>query len=1126
MTQPVNPYVAGPSLHSTDGFFGRHDILESVSQELHNLGTNAIVLHGQRRIGKTTLLLLLENTLPPENFIPVYFDLQDQASRPLKLVLTDLVNAIAKKVEFDPDNPDMMPDDGLFFRESFIPYVYEKLPGRQRLVFLFDEFDVLDQSTQEELPEKAAGRELFPFLRNLMNKDTRSVYVFAIGRQAEELSFDFTATFKGAVDKEIWVLDRPSAEALIRQAEDNGTLSYSNAAIERILSLTNGHPFFTQLLCKSIWDRAYARKPTRAPKIEIADVNAAINDAISAGEHALIWLWGGLNPAQKIYAASLAEAAGEDAKLITEDQVVQVLANHARRIRTLEVEMAPKYLVKQRVLEEVNDREYRFAIELFLRWIQQKKTLREVKKELDRANPLADQLFEVGHQRYQNNAWEDAIRYFIDALRADSRHVQAKIHLGDAYLQLSRLDEAVIELEQAYELDPSEARLPLARALIERAESKEKDGDDNAALDDCERVFKILPQEHAALQVKNRILVRRGVAALEQNQIDPAWEYFSETGILRWQDAIEPIRHAIQGDLSLYRTRLFLGVKLLELERVDEARHELDTALLAIYERPGTEQEEEVAKYFRDILDKNPHQTFIRQRHGEILLRLGKIDQAVTELEQVYREKPDSVREPLSQSLMTQVQIARKNKDWNKVSTACKRLAQVASASRGELEAMAEIVAELQENLTVAQPMQCSQSQLNDLLLQATNEIKILGVVAFETDWQSLAQKLSPKITSSPDFEVSILCESDNVLFSRALITDIESAKNRLSFQQLQFIRNRVLVDFPEFLLKVGIPADRVKIEIMHLPIPISIIQADNRVFANLWLSEGNEEFFDEITPTHPWYSQIRNYIAFYFDSDWGRKYACNKGDEVLQLFDHKRIPRGIYPRNSFYDTDYDQLVVWGFVFDRQGRLLIHRRADNAKDNQGMWDKSVGGHTDLADFDSSKAIPREVIEELFSEEIKQKKTDFTVFAINDEDMIFMGEWRPERRNWHPFDEIKMFTREWAYFRLRDDQRLYSPRILPDDGKERRLRVIADVFLFVAGPQLTDEALKRLKNSTFKLIELANLKVAMDKSLYKGKTFDFEEEPLPKFSPDLVNVMTGKLRDVLDEYSQYIKKYLK
>ena len=81
MTQPVNPYVAGPPVQGGRGFFGRQDTLDWIVRGLRNPVTNSLVLFGQRRIGKTTLLLQLERTLPTDAFLPIYFDLQDQAAR-------------------------------------------------------------------------------------------------------------------------------------------------------------------------------------------------------------------------------------------------------------------------------------------------------------------------------------------------------------------------------------------------------------------------------------------------------------------------------------------------------------------------------------------------------------------------------------------------------------------------------------------------------------------------------------------------------------------------------------------------------------------------------------------------------------------------------------------------------------------------------------------------------------------------------------------------------------------------------------------------------------------------------------------------------------------------------------
>ena len=426
--------------------------------------------------------------------------------------------------------------------------------------------------------------------------------------------------------------------------------------------------------------------------------------------------------------------------------------------------------------------------------------------------------------------------------------------------------------------------------------------------------------------------------------------------------------------------------------------------------------------------------------------------------------------------------------------------------------------------------MTISRDQLSEILSTAESHVYFLGVVPFDANWELLADKWCSKLKDNPNFKITILCESDNMLFSKSLISDTDLAYKRINFQELKFIRDRTF-DLKDSLLAAGTSEDvfdekdpLVEIEIIHLNIPVSIIQVDGRIFANMWLHELSPKF-EEVKKDHQWRSQLNSYIQTFFSKDIGRKYSCKAEDESLELFDHDRIPRGIYPRKSFYDTDYSQLVVWAFIFDRKGRLLIHKRKKNAKDNQEMWDKSVGGHVDFdADFDTSQAVLREVVEELFSEEMKKSKVDLTTWAVSNEDLIYLGDWRPNRRQKYPFYELNHIRREWAFFKASDSPRISSPRTLPDGGI-RRLQVIADVFLFVTGPAFNDESLGVLENSKFKLIELSELKNVMDKTLRNEKVKNFDTKQNPQFTPDLTNVMTGKLRDTLEEFSQYIKKYI-
>lgn len=58
MANPINPYVAGNPVGDSPAFIGRADVLREVVRVLRRPppSGNAIVLYGQRRIGKTSIV--------------------------------------------------------------------------------------------------------------------------------------------------------------------------------------------------------------------------------------------------------------------------------------------------------------------------------------------------------------------------------------------------------------------------------------------------------------------------------------------------------------------------------------------------------------------------------------------------------------------------------------------------------------------------------------------------------------------------------------------------------------------------------------------------------------------------------------------------------------------------------------------------------------------------------------------------------------------------------------------------------------------------------------------------------------------------------------------------------------
>ena len=522
-----NPYIAGRALSQDRGFFGREDILRLVETTLQKLDQNALVLFGQRRIGKTSILLQLQRRLPAPPFLPVYFDLMDRARRPLGQVLFEIASTIAAEADMPPVESDQFDDQGIHFRRSFLPALYQAL-GEDRIpVLLLDEFDVLD-ITEEQLAPTAAAQAFFPYLRELLAGEPRLRFVFVVGRRAEDLSINVKATFKASLYQRVSVLDQPSARDLITTAERQGALVFEAPAIDRILALTTAHPYFVQLLCQIVWDSAHATDAAHVPRIDVAAVEVAAAKALEAGQNIFEWIWDGLPPAERVISAAIAGATDEQS-VVSEEQITQLLQSQGIRILTRELELAPETLVQWEMLRRIEGG-YRFFSELMRRWVAERKPLPRVKDELDRIVPLAESLYRSAEAFYRQRDTENAADQLRKALRANANHQKARLLLGQILVEQGQLSEAIREIEEAYHRDEDAARYPLIRALLLYAEERERAGALDEALALYERTLSLSPHEAIAQTRQASIWLGRGDTALRAGRLEQALTAYRQAG--------------------------------------------------------------------------------------------------------------------------------------------------------------------------------------------------------------------------------------------------------------------------------------------------------------------------------------------------------------------------------------------------------------------------------------------------------------------------------------------------------------------------------------------------------------------------------------------------------------------
>jgi tetratricopeptide (TPR) repeat protein/photosystem II stability/assembly factor-like uncharacterized protein len=513
-----NPYIAGPPIAGDVGFYGREDIFRFVRDTFSSPAQNVIVLYGQRRIGKTSILYQLQKPSNlPSGFHPVYLDLQGLAEWHLDEVLYRLAQEIAKSLNIPtPSQSEFRIGDGDYFYDQFLPQVYEAM-GEQQLLLLFDEFEVLSEKPRNDV----AIQTFFPYLQKRMMSEQQVAFIFAVGRRLDELSDPLQATFKAARTKFVSFLREDDARQLITGLA-SGVVKYDEEAIEQIISLTACHPYLTQLVCYELVDYLIERDKGRATA---EDVNAVIDNAIESGSAALAWLWDGLPRAERFFLSAVAHVTDEGG-MATQYGIRDILQQYRVQLLGPELTRAPDALITKWGWLKPTKEGYKFVVELLRRWIIKEHSLEEAKRELELVSPRASLLYEAARRAHEENDLDTAIRHYKDALGANPYHSGAQLGLAQVLFEQGRVVEAITEYEKAYSLDETSARDGLVKARATLAQSLEKEGKIDQAIQEYDNILAIAPKDENAREWAASIWIRRGNRYFEEGNYQEALEAY------------------------------------------------------------------------------------------------------------------------------------------------------------------------------------------------------------------------------------------------------------------------------------------------------------------------------------------------------------------------------------------------------------------------------------------------------------------------------------------------------------------------------------------------------------------------------------------------------------------------
>ena len=366
--EPVNPYIAGNPVTRTEMFFGREDVFAFIQQALVGMHRdNVIVLYGQRRTGKTSALYQMPRRLGPR-YVSIFIDLHGLALEGLDGFLWELANSIVRglrreyRIELPPLSRDAFRANPRHaFENEFLHQVWHTL-GDRHLLLMLDEAIRL----QEQVLARKLEPETFAYLRYLMQHHERLNFLFALGEGIENMTKEYASLFSVGLYKKISFLEHDAAVALITQPAQE-FYRVQPAAIERILEITSGHPYYTQLLCHSIFTRW---QHTRAPEIDAADVDAVIEETVERGLAVLKHVWEESAPAEKALMAGAAAAMGGangSNHPVTPEAIAHALKQNQIIVPSAERTQAYKALLTRDVF--VGGEQYAFATDLLRIWV-------------------------------------------------------------------------------------------------------------------------------------------------------------------------------------------------------------------------------------------------------------------------------------------------------------------------------------------------------------------------------------------------------------------------------------------------------------------------------------------------------------------------------------------------------------------------------------------------------------------------------------------------------------------------------------------------------------------------------------------------------------------------------------
>ena len=296
---------------------GRDDIIGKIVNNIERSNISSFILHGQKRVGKTSIVKSLQryfNDSPDKKVCFAYFDStgsrEANAGLTLNNVGTVLSNKLKKELLFQNKDNDVVVEalksivipvfsGSLSPLNNYIEALSQIIPG-QKLVFVLDEFDEM----QYEL--YAPGDMSETFFRNLrgINNEHKNVAFILVGSENMSKIYNWHGEQLNNWNQiSVDTFDEHTQFEFYRELVTNPVkpyLQFSEEAIREIFRLSGGNPYFTNMICAWIYEHVSEKRDAEITTREVElSVEKHLGDRDNGVRFAHFWKDGILAPSAK-----------------------------------------------------------------------------------------------------------------------------------------------------------------------------------------------------------------------------------------------------------------------------------------------------------------------------------------------------------------------------------------------------------------------------------------------------------------------------------------------------------------------------------------------------------------------------------------------------------------------------------------------------------------------------------------------------------------------------------------------------------------------------------------------------------------------------------------------------------